>query len=543
MPTICNIKVAVLSQSYDVIISEVNPILLEKIISQIKLGEDFSHITENNQLYYIEKNNVDDKILIKINEVQNDSFSFELFQLFLSAFEQSYDGVIITDAHGKVVYLNKNYTKALQINLDDFIGKHVTEIISNSRMHVVAKTKKPEIGVVFELRGKPIIVSRYPLFKNEKLIGTLGLIMFRKTVELKKIIQRMQDMEKKLKYFQDNVQQTLQAKYSFKDIITQSSVMKKLIEKSKKIAITDSNIIITGESGTGKELLAHAIHKESFRKNGPFVKVNCGAIPAELFESELFGYAEGAFTGAKKGGKLGKFQLADHGTLFLDEIGEMPLHMQVKLLRVIQEREIDLIGSSAPIPIDIRIIAATNTNLSKLVDLGKFRRDLFYRLSVFLIYSYPLRERKDDILLLATSFSKIISEKLDYGEIVFDQNVLDILYQYFWPGNIRELRNVIEQAIGLMEENIITVETLPTYLNNSNHKFNQSDFFDANIPQYKESIMKLEKKLILSALKHTNGEKKKAALVLGIARSLLYNKLKELNIDEALIQSVSNNKA
>jgi sigma-54 dependent transcriptional regulator, acetoin dehydrogenase operon transcriptional activator AcoR len=310
-----------------------------------------------------------------------------------------------------------------------------------------------------------------------------------------------------------------QAFFTFDQIIGQDENFLKLIQYAKKIADSKSNILILGESGTGKEMFAQSIHNYSRRMDGPFIALNCGAIPNQLMESELFGYEEGAYTGAKKGGNLGKFELANGGTIMLDEIGEMPLDMQTKLLRVLQEGIITRIGSHKPTPVDVRVIAATNKDLKKEVELGRFRKDLFYRLNVLPLYLPPLNQRKGDILLLIKYFMKNISEGLNKSEIEIPKEYLKLMSNYSWPGNIRELENVIEL--------IINIESIPT-------GYFEQDIEGEEIIMHADNesldMANIEKEHMIRVLKKYDGNITHAADALGIRRNTLYNKIKKYGI-------------
>jgi len=289
----------------------------------------------------------------------------------------------------------------------------------------------------------------------------------------------------------------------------------------------DSNVLIMGESGTGKELFAHAIHNASDRASGPFIKINCAAIPSELLESELFGYEGGAFTGAKKEGKIGKFELANGGSIFLDEIGDMPLQMQVKLLRVLQEREIERIGSSKIRPINVRIISATNKNLEEEVKVGNFREDLYYRLNVMSVNIEPLRKRKDDIRPLAKALVKKLSNQMGVYVDSISEKAMISLEKYDWPGNIRELENVIERSINLLDsDRIIKVSTLPIHITQS-HKTH----IYISGSTLKEQLYDVEKNIILECLAENQGNKQKTANDLDMSRTSLYQKLRSYGID------------
>lgn len=258
--------------------------------------------------------------------------------------ELLYDGIIVVDKKGHITMINQNYCDFLGVKMDEVIGKHVTEVIKNTRMHIVVKTGKPEIGSLMKIKDENIIVMRTPIWRDGEVVGAVGKVLYTDINELKTLAERLNVMESNLDYYKKELKKVRGAKYSFKQIIGEHKRMKEAKELAMKVAPTRSTVLIRGESGTGKELFAHAIHEASKRSDGPFISLNCAALPPDLLEAELFGYEEGAFTGAKKGGKPGKIELAHCGTLFLDEVGDMPLNMQVKLLRVLQEREFERVG-------------------------------------------------------------------------------------------------------------------------------------------------------------------------------------------------------
>ncbi|MBW1972389.1 MAG: sigma-54-dependent Fis family transcriptional regulator [Deltaproteobacteria bacterium] len=319
------------------------------------------------------------------------------------------------------------------------------------------------------------------------------------------------------------LKERLKEHFSFPKIIANSAAMIKVFDTVQMVAPTDVTVLILGESGTGKELIANAIHQLSQRKDGPFVKVNCAAIPETLLEAEMFGYVRGAFTGASTK-REGRFSLANKGTIFLDEIGDMPISTQAKLLRVIQEREFEPLGSSNSIKVDVRIIAATNKDLKKEIKEGKFREDLYYRLSVVEIDVPPLRERKEDIPILAHHFLNEASKRNKINVKQFEPLAMDLLIRYNWPGNIRELENLIERGVVLSKGEFFTHDLLPPNLKEESEK-------TQNIaPNLLMPLKEVEKQLIINALKKTSGNKTKAAQILGITRKTLFNKIKEHKI-------------
>ncbi|MEW8961737.1 MAG: sigma 54-interacting transcriptional regulator [Paraclostridium dentum] len=318
-------------------------------------------------------------------------------------------------------------------------------------------------------------------------------------------------------------------KIYLENIIGSSYAINKSKEEALMASKTNSTVLITGESGTGKELFARAIHNHSCRAGNPFIAINCAAIPDNLLESELFGYEEGAFTGAKKGGSLGKFELADKGSIFLDEIGDMSLHLQAKLLRVLQEKEVDKIGAKHNVSIDVRIIAATNKDLEHMVRKGTFREDLYYRLNVIPVVLPTLRQRKNDIHLLIEYMMKEYSNKLDKNVQDIDLQALEYLCEYSWPGNIRELQNVIEYSVNRCEGKIITLDNLPNRIKRANSNEDQIIESNENI----KTLDELEKKEIIKALERYKDYKKDkdlAAKALGISRATLYRKIERYKI-------------
>jgi transcriptional regulator with PAS, ATPase and Fis domain len=412
------------------------------------------------------------------------------------------------------------------INMHDVEGKHVTEVIENTRLHIVAQTGIQEVGEIQEIHGNKMISMRIPIIKEGRVVGAVGKVMFKDISNFYSLSKKINNLEKEIEYYEDELAEQRKSKYSFKDIIGNSEEIKKVKKMSSKVAKTDSNVLIYGESGTGKELFAHAIHSASKRTLAPFIKVNCAAIPAQLLEAELFGYDEGAFTGAKKGGKKGKFELANKGTILLDEIGDMPIEMQVKLLRVIQEKEIERVGGNLLKNIDVRIIASTNKNLEESVKLGEFREDLYYRLDVMKIRIPPLRERREDITELSNALIKKVSNKLGVYVEGISKESIEYLLNYNWPGNIRELENVIERALNLMDSDLhITPEQLPDRIAK-----NKKESLNKGCGDLKEIIERVEKEVIQEKLKINKGNKNKTAKQLGISRVGLYKKIEKYNL-------------
>ncbi|NLV89721.1 MAG: sigma 54-interacting transcriptional regulator [Tissierellia bacterium] len=444
--------------------------------------------------------------------------------LLNTVMEATNDAIVYVNKEGIIEMFSNAYADFLEINKEDAIGKHVTEVIENTRMHIVAKSGRPEIAQVQKIKGRKMIATRIPVYANGKIVGAVGKVLFKDLDELHSLYVEINKIEKELNLYKDEFKKLNMAKYDLDSIVSKSDIMRELKELTARAAKTNSNVLILGESGTGKELFAHAIHNNSKRKNFPFVKVNCGAIPFELLESELFGYEEGSFTGAKKGGKIGKFKAADGGTIFLDEIGDLPMNMQVKLLRVLQDKEIERIGSNYSEKIDVRVIAATNKDLEKMVSEGLFRLDLYYRLNVVSIKIPPLRERKEDIPILANYLIKKISEAENVRVDKILDETLEYLKKYDWPGNVRELENILERAINFLDRDVvIRPQHLPSKITGiSSYK---------EIKSLKSVLEEVEKQTIIDSLIIANGNKTEAAKILDISRTSLYEKILKYGIN------------
>ena len=378
--------------------------------------------------------------------------------------------VVIVDHDGIILYINEPYCEFIGTTVEKALGRPVQDVIENSRMHIVAKAGETEIAALQPINGSEMIANRYPLYENKELAGAMGTVMFRSPEEWRMYKSKIQYLVDELKYYQTKVQRDLKSKYSFNDLIGMSPAFLAAKKLAERVSTSNSSVLLIGESGTGKELFAHAIHNNSIRFSAPFVAINCASIPENLLESELYGYEDGAFTGAKKGGKMGQFEIADGGTLFLDEIGDMPLAMQSKLLRVLQEKEVQRVGGSKSIPVDVRIIAATHRDLEKMVAEGEFRQDLYYRLNVIKIEIPPLRKRKEDIQLISMSLLKKLGNRFYRKEIGLSDEVKEKLMEHAWPGNIRELENVLERCINVLDGKTIQLEHLPLYLRDKETK-------------------------------------------------------------------------
>ncbi|CAH0346208.1 sigma 54-interacting transcriptional regulator [Bacillus sp. CECT 9360] len=443
--------------------------------------------------------------------------------------------LVVVDRDGIISYMDSAYLDFLGITDEQAIGRPVQEVIENSRMHIVAKTGIAELSAVQPIKGSEMIANRYPIYVKNQLVGAAGTVMFRNPQEWIEYSKRIQPLLEELQYYKKKLEKELQSKYKFTDLV---GINPKFIE-AKRLAErgsrSQSSILLIGESGTGKELFAHSIHQNSARSIFPFIRVNCASIPEHLLESELFGYESGAFTGAKKGGKKGKFEQGHMGTIFLDEIGDMPLPMQSKLLRVLQEKEIERIGGNTPKTVDVRIIAATHRDLEIMVEEGKFRKDLYYRLNVLKVEIPPLRERPEDILAVSKILLKKLERKFSIQEIQLSEVVIECLKHHSWPGNVRELENVLERALNILDGDIIQLEHLPLYMQDQEiyripghmHLIKCPNLsLNEPVQPLRDIIASVEREAILKAIQQAEGNKVKAASILGIGKTSFYDKCK-----------------
>lgn len=444
-------------------------------------------------------------------------------KLLEAVFENAHEAIVVTDRDGKILLMNRSYREFLGV--DNVVGRHVTEVIENTRMHIVAQQGRPEIAQIQRIKGQNMIANRIPIMDGGKVIAVLGTVLFQDVQELSGLAAVVDQLRDELTYYKRELQRRLGAIYHFDEIVERSPKMKELKAFCQKVAKSDSTVLITGESGTGKELFAHAIHAGSRRKMGPFIRVNCAAIPDALLESELFGYEEGAFTGAARKGKKGKFELANHGTILLDEIGDMPLPLQAKLLRVLQEKEVERVGGVRPIPIDVRVIACTNQDLPSRIREGAFRVDLYYRLNVVSLNIPPLRERLEDLPELVATLLKQIVETTGVQVREIDEEVWDVLRSHSWPGNVRELRNVLERAVHLMDGDVLKKEHI--WLPGSGKALPVSP-----VRPLKETLEAAEREAIMRAMEAAAGNKQEAAKLLGISKSSFYQKWEKYNRDK-----------
>ncbi len=452
-----------------------------------------------------------------MGHINNSKLISEEVKIILDATKTA---VFIDDGQGDTLWINKACEELYKIDRKDILGRNIYEleksgIFSPSVARLVLE-QNDSVNIMHSNRyGKNLLTTGIPIYddNNEiaKIVSTSSDIT--DLVGLKNTLENM-------KHELDELKENNQAS---NNLIFKSKKMKGVIQLAKKLSSLETTVLITGESGVGKGVIAKFTHAYGSRKDNPFVKINCGAIPDSLLESELFGYEEGAFTGSKKSGKKGMFELADKGTIFLDEIGEMPLHLQVKILQVIQDKEIQRIGGSRTIPVDVRIMAATNKDLEKMVTQRTFREDLYYRLNVVPIHIPPLREREDDILNLTRMLLNKYNQKFEEDKN-FHSNAMELMIKYSWPGNVRELENMIERLVITSEGQIIQEHNMPKYMTP-----NEQDFLIDADSSLQETMDKVEKQVIKKALeKHKTT--RAVAKALNVSQPTIVRKMSKYNL-------------
>ncbi|HEY0823671.1 MAG TPA: sigma 54-interacting transcriptional regulator [Ramlibacter sp.] len=457
-----------------------------------------------------------------------------MFDLFANASE----GMMLVDRNARVVWINDQYRRYLPAlgfqREEDFVGHPVSEVVQNTQMHRVLETGKPILIDLLSNKAGTFGVSRIPLRdESGTVIGALGIVLFdHPETTLQPLIHKFANLQRDLDEARRELASQRRSKYTLASFVGSSAAAVEVKRQARKAAQSSSPVLLLGETGTGKELLAHAIHAASARSRGPFVSVNIAAIPDTLLEAEFFGVAPGAYTGADRRGRDGKFKLADGGTLFLDEIGDMPLALQPKLLRALQEGEIEPLGSNKVVPFDARVIAATSRDLAALVREGRFREDLYYRLNVLPIKVPPLRERRGDIPALAEVLVEDIAMRNGTAPFELSADAVAMLSSQRWRGNIRELRNVLEQAAMRSDSQHIAESLLAEVLREAGiERVPPAPPPRSTAPAHHalrplaEQVAEIERQAIQAALEATGGNKLAAAKLLGISRAKLYERL------------------
>lgn len=468
--------------------------------------------------------------------MQNPSSIFkQSVQRLFKLFEDLCEGAVIVDQHANITWMNEKYLALLSLpeKKSPVIGQPIERIIPNSLMRKVVEGEYPYLLDMMDFGKRTFVVIRLPIRDEQhNIMGGIGFVLYDKVDYLQPLVSKYTYLKAQVSKNQKELAQHRRAKYSFSQIIGNSTAMQHLKQQAKRAALHSSTILLTGETGTGKELLAHAIHNASDRANKNFISINVAAIPDNLLEAELFGTAPGAYTGAQRQGREGKIKLADGGTLFLDEIGDLPLQLQVKLLRVLQEREFEAVGSNKLEYVNVRVIAATSRHLPEMVKQGSFRSDLYYRLNVILLHLPALRDRHGDLVSLCDAFLEQLSIEYGIGIKELSPSAINYLKRYYWPGNVRELRNTLERAITLIDKRSIHLEDIKTIIqiDATTSQIEAQPLLEESQPiirPLQDTLMEVERHEMLKALNMSHGKRSKAAQLLGISRAAFYDRLKK----------------
>lgn len=478
--------------------------------------------------------------LLVISQVPSDTvlefigsvdFAYDILDHMLT---DPFEAMTVVDENSRLVYISPVHETFFGLDHGEANGRPVREIIENTRLDRVVASGKSEVGAIQYMRGAERVVSRVAIKRAGKVVGALGRVMFKGPKQVDELSKRVNALESKVEFYRREAVSLRRRTYGVDDLVGQSAAIRRLRSDIIKVAPLGLPVLIRGESGTGKELVAQSLHRLSPRRDARMVMVNAAALPQTLVEAELFGYDAGAFTGADKKGRRGKFEQAADGTIFLDEIGDMPIDVQVKLLRVLQDHVVEPIGSERTINVDFRLITATNRDLHQQVREGKFRLDLFYRISAITIDVPPLRQRVEDIPLLVAHFLKEFAERHGRRPAEIDEDAVNFLMEQAWPGNVRQLFHEIERALVFAEGNRITVDDFVAHSDSRNAPLSATTAPDPPaLPSsgtpvlLKDAVEKLEQQIVRDMLKKHKGNKKRVAEELGISRSYIYKLLGE----------------
>ena len=439
----------------------------------------------------------------------------------------SADGIFVSDVTGKIKYVNDRACELVSQTSEEIIGRSIEELLPSNCISKITSAGSHEVDSC-DVYGKKCVVSHLPIKKRNdedaNITGIISTVYLNDNVVTEEIARKWLLLNQQIQYYRDELEKRGGSSSGFDRVVTNNPLLKKIKKDAQQIARSSSTVLLTGESGVGKDMFARGIHESSPRVKRPFIKVNCVSIPEPLFESELFGYAPGSFTGALKNGKPGYFERANTGTIFLDEIGDMPLSIQAKLLQVLQEKEFMRVGGTSKQVVDVRIIAATNRDLREAIAKKTFREDLFYRLNVIEFHLPPLRARSEDIIILAEAFIEKYNHILGSKVIGINEQAKRALQEYTWPGNIRELENAIERAANYVWEGEIGIENLPSQIMQLENEPSVS-----NSP-YRSSLSEFEKEILLDVLRKAKGNKSAAARLLNLSRSAFYDRLAKYNL-------------
>ncbi|TNE42626.1 MAG: PAS domain-containing protein [Alphaproteobacteria bacterium] len=454
---------------------------------------------------------------------------------FFETFEKVAEGGLATDAEGRIVWINQKYLAFLGIDgAAEILGRKISKVIPNSLIPQVLETGKPILFDVMEYSRGWCVVSRFPIRDGQqKIIGAFGFVLYDDLSELGPLIGKIQSLQKELHSVRKELSRNRRAKYSFHQFAGTSAAATSVRREGRLAANKSATVLLQGETGTGKELIAQSIHAASPRSAMNFVAVNVSAIPETLLEAEFFGTDPGAYTGAGRKARVGKIELANGGTLFLDEIGDMPPILQAKLLRVLQERELEPLGSNRIIPLDVRIIAATSRNLEEMVERNEFRDDLYYRLNVIPIAIPPLRDRPEDIPVLCRGLLEEIADQHDMDFLEIEPDAEALLTGYGWPGNVRELRNILERISLKSKSRTITLSDVTACLPRQEGLqlcAVPPEHLEFTGKSMAEAVAMVEKRMIVEALRKMSGRKVEAAKLLEMPTSTFYSKIREYRI-------------
>lgn len=465
-----------------------------------------------------------------VDFVASVDFAYDLLEHLLT---DPFEAMTVIDAKARIAFISPVHERFFRLDRGEAIGRPVREVIENTKLDRVLRSGKAEIGELQRMGGAERVVNRIPIKRDGRMIGAFGRVTFKGPKEVEELSRRVNALESEVAFYRREASLLRNRSYGLESLVGESPAMRRVRAEIVKIAPLEIPVLVRGESGTGKELVAHALHALSPRRESRMVTINAAALPSTLVEAELFGYAPGAFTGADRKGRMGKFEQAAGGTIFLDEIGDMPVDIQIKLLRVLQDRMVERVGGDRPVEADFRFISATNRDLQEMVAAKSFRLDLYYRISPIVIHVPPLRERIDDIPLLVETFLSELSQRHALPAPIMSNDALAWLAEQAWPGNVRQLRHEIERAFVFAEGGLITADTLaerqlamPGEPTTPARRAPQADL-GASL---REARGRTEADLIRAAMVRLNGNKKRVAEELGISRSYLYKKLDEMAV-------------
>lgn len=439
----------------------------------------------------------------------------------LAMLNTPFEGLLAIDECCRIFFVNQFFLQLFQLEEQDMIGRDIRTFLPKCLLPDTLFRGYSEWGDILVIKGKEVLVARFPIKKDGVTVGAVVKTIFPDMMVAKSIAEKVGSP---VKVSAGTMPLHL---HTCMDLVGETPAMLYVKKLARRASRTNSTLLISGESGTGKEVVSQAIHTRSVRRDGPFISVNCGAIPPALIEAELFGYVSGAFTGALKGGNPGKFELANGGTILLDEIGDMPLDMQVKLLRVLQEKEVWRIGARTPVALNVRVIASTNRDLQEMVQRGTFRKDLYYRINILTINIPPLRDRKADLPDLVRFLLRGINHRIGSHAVDITRGSMEMLLSYDWPGNVRELENILEQGVNWSDSELVNLDKLPNKPWDVREVYSSSEAEEAG---YHSAVERTERQVILEALEQNGENRVHTAKALGISRSVLYRKLEKYHI-------------